>query len=49
MKIGILSKVLDDHFERAGIGIKEAAKELGISVDYDGPKNPDSNVQLNII
>ena len=23
MKIGILSKVLDDHFERAGIGIKD--------------------------
>ena len=49
LKIGILSKVLDDHFLRAGLGVKEAAKELGISVEYEGPKTPDSNAQAIII
>ena len=49
LKIGILSKVIDDHFLRAGLGIKEAAKELGISVEYEGPKIPDSNAQAIII
>ncbi len=49
MKIGILSKVKDDHFQRAGIGIKEAARELGISVEYEGPKNPDSKIQQEIV
>ena len=29
--------------------IKEAAKELGITVDYDGTKNPDSYGQKDII
>ena len=49
MKIGVLSKCWDDHFIRAGLGIKEAAKELGISVDYEGPNSPDSYEQKNIV
>ena len=49
MRIGILPKVWDDHFIRAGFGVKEAAKELGVSVEYEGPKNPDSIEQINII
>ena len=49
MKIGVLSKCWDDHFIRAGLGIKEAAKELGISVDYEGPNSPDSYEQKDIV
>ncbi len=49
MKIGVLSKIWDDHFIRAGLGIKEAAKELGISVEYDGPSRPDSVRQKDIL
>ena len=49
MKIGILPKIWDDHFIRAGYGIKEASKELGISVEYEGPKTSDSLWQKNII
>ncbi|MDC0056672.1 substrate-binding domain-containing protein [Alphaproteobacteria bacterium] len=49
MRIGIIPKVWDEHFIRAGFGIKEASKELGVSVEYEEPKNPDSNEQINII
>lgn len=49
MKIGVLSKIWDDHFIRAGFGIKEAAKELGVTVEYEGPKTPDSFRQKDIL
>ena len=49
MKIAILPKVWDEHFIRAGYGIKEASKELGISVEYTNPKSPNSFSQTDII
>jgi len=49
MKIAILPKIWDEHFIRAGYGIKEASKELGISVEYANPKSPNSFSQTDII
>lgn len=49
MKIAILPKLWDDHFIRAGLGIKEASKELGITVEYANPKSPNSLSQKEII
>ena len=48
-KIGILSKFWDEHYEKAGQGIKEASKELGVFIDYQGPKALNVLDQIRII
>ena len=48
-KIGILSKFWDEHYEKAGQGIKEASKELGVFIDYQGPKALNVLEQIRII
>mgnify|MGYP006185177365 CR=1 FL=1 len=48
-KIGILSKFWDEHYEKAGQGIKEASKELGVFIDYQGPKALNVLEQIKII
>ena len=48
-RIGILSKFWDEHFEKAGQGIKEASKELGVSIDYQGPKALNVLEQIRVI
>jgi len=48
-KIGILSKFCDGHYKKAGQGIKEASKELGLFIDYQGPKTLNVLEQIRII
>lgn len=48
-KIGILSKFWDEHYEKAGQGIKEASKELRVMIDYQGPQALNVREQIRII
>lgn len=50
LKIGVMPKLIGiDYFNAAEIGATEAAKELGVEVDYNGPVEPDVTKQVQMI
>lgn len=50
LKIGVMPKLIGiDYFNAAEIGAMEAAKELGVEVDYNGPVEPDVTKQVQMI
>lgn len=50
LKIGVMPKLIGiGYFNAAEIGVKEAAAELGVEVDYDGPGDADVSKQVQMI
>ena len=50
LKIGVMPKLIGiGYFNAAEIGVKEAAAELGVEVDYDGPGEADVSKQVQMI
>jgi ABC-type sugar transport system substrate-binding protein len=50
LKIGVMPKLIGiDYFNAAEVGALEAAKELGVEVDYNGPADADVTKQVQLI
>lgn len=50
LKIGVMPKLIGiGYFNAAQIGVNEAAAELGVEVDYNGPTEADVSAQVQMI
>ncbi len=50
LTIGVMPKLVGiDFFNATEKGAREAAKELGVTIDYDGPTTNDVNVQSQMV
>ena len=50
LKIGVMPKLIGiDFFNATEIGAKEAGKELGVTVDFDGPVTSDVTLQAQML
>lgn len=50
IKIGVMPKLIGiDFFNAVQVGTKEAAKELGVTIDFDGPVASDVSLQAQMV
>ena len=50
LKIGVMPKLVGiDFFNATEVGAREAAAELGVDIDFDGPVTNDVNLQIQML